>query len=94
MTSSQSLFGFLGGFVFSRRSGGGFVFGRSGGGGGKLLLEEIEDGRGVGAQKLFYFVTVLEEHEGRHRTNTKVLGEVREVVNVELREVNLVFELG
>lgn len=59
-----------------------------------MLLEEVQERRGVGAEELFDLLAVLKEYEGRHCANTKILSEVREMVDVEFGKINLVLELG
>jgi len=57
------------------------------------LLQKVLDRAGVAAYVLAGLVTVLEEEEGRHGADAKLLGELGKVLDVELGKVHLVLEL-
>jgi len=57
------------------------------------LLQKVLDRDGVAADVLASLVTVLEEEEGGHGADAKLLGELGKVVDVELGKVHLALEL-
>lgn len=58
-----------------------------------LLVEGREDSSGVGTDDIANLLAVLEDNEGGHGADAKLLGEVGKMVDVELGEVDLVLEL-
>lgn len=59
-----------------------------------VLLKQVEEALGVGAEELVDLLAVLEEGEGGHGADAELLGEVGHGVDVELGKIGLVLKLG
>lgn len=57
-----------------------------------MLRDQVLHRRRVGAGELLDLLAVLEEEEGGHSADVQLLGEIGEVVDVKLGEVDLVLE--
>lgn len=53
------------------------------------LLDEVQQTSGVGTDELVGALAVLEQQEGRHGTDAKLLGGLGQVVDVKLEEVDV-----
>lgn len=54
-----------------------------------MLLEGVQEHRGVGTDDLLNLLAVLEDDESRHGADAELLGEVGQMVDVELGEVDV-----
>lgn len=55
----------------------------------KQRLDSLLDGRQVSANNLSNFLTTLEKHDGRHSAHTELLAHIRDLVHVDLVELDI-----
>lgn len=57
-----------------------------------MLLQQLDQSRRIGTDKLIHLFTVLEDHKGRHGTNGQLTRKIRQLINVKLDKLNLFTE--
>jgi hypothetical protein len=56
------------------------------------LLQQLHQLHGIRPNQLIHLLSTLEKQERRHRADTKLATQLRQLVDVELDKVDLVFE--